>query len=297
LRAIDANIAAGYVCCVAYDRCLRVWLVVVGLAGPAVAAPAGPDAAKPKSAAAKAPAAPLPAATIAELKGQLAGKDENAAIAAARKLGDSGGRNAAEPLTEVLAMGTIPSVAAEALTALGKLRAPKAIQVLTLYAGNRNESVRKAAVAALGDLPEGRVAGVLIERLGDMSPEIRTVAATALAARHEERAAARLFKLVAKNDPGAAGPLGTLIAANDVPRLAELRGRIDDGVLATALGEYLKRADAPDRLRLDVVRSLGRIPGAGATTALAEYLATVPDKDKRASKDEAQKLLDARGGH
>ena len=267
--------------------------LAVALGGPAGAAAPKPDAAKPKAAA---PAAtPLPAATVAELRKQLSDKDENVAIAAARKLGESGARNAAEPLTEALAMGTIPSVAAEALGALGKLKAPKALQVLTLYAGNRNQPVRKAAVEALAALPESRVTGVLLERLGDTSADIRAVAATALAARHEERAAPRLFKLVAKNDAGAAGPLGELIAAGEVPRLAELRGRVDDAILATALGEYLKRNDAPDRLRLDVVRTLGRLPGAGATTALAEYLASLPDKDGRASKEEAQKLLDARG--
>jgi HEAT repeat protein len=198
-------------------------------------------------------------------------------------------------LTELLAMGTTPALAVEALGALGKLRSSKAIQVLTLYSGNRNEPVRKAAVEALGALPDNRVAGVLIERLGDSAPEVRAAAAAALAARHDERAAPRLFKLVAKNDGGAAAPLGTVIAPDDVPKLAELRGTIDDAVLATALGEFLKRPNVADRLRVDVIRTLGRVPGAVATTALVEYLASIPDKDNRASKDEAQKTVDARG--
>jgi HEAT repeat protein len=297
------------VCCVVYDRLLGVIVVVAlgGTAGAATTAHAGlgeakklassaKGAARPGDKAPRKPAAPLPAAALAELRTQLAGADENAALAAARKLGESGARNAAEPLTEVLAMGTTPTVAVEALAALGKLRAPKAIQVLTLYAGNRNEPVRKAAVDALGLLPDQRVSGVLMERLGDSASEVRAAAATALAARREDRAAPRLFKLVAKNDPGAAAPLGTLIAANDVPRLAELRGRIDDAVLASALGEFLKRPDVADRLRIDVVRTLARIPGAAATTALVEYLASIPEKDGRASKEETQKTVDARGG-
>jgi hypothetical protein len=86
-----------------------------------------------------------------------------------------------------------------------------------------------------------------------------------------------------------------LIAPDDVPKLAELRGSIDDAVLATALGEFLKRPSVPDRLRVDVIRTLGRVPGAVATTALVEYLASIPEKDNRASKDEAQKTVDARG--
>jgi hypothetical protein len=65
-------------------------------------------------------------------------------------------------------------------------------------------------------------------------------------------------------------------------------------VLATVLGDYAQRADVPDRLRLDVVRTIGGLGGAAATTALVEYVASVPAKDDRPSKREAQKLLDQR---
>jgi HEAT repeat protein len=241
------------------------------------------------------PARPLSSAELADLRGKLLGDDLAAATQAARRLGESGARNASGPLGELLAIGTIPSLAVEALAALEKLRDPKSLQILTLYSGNRNAPVRIAAVKALAAIPDSRAAGVLIERLGDSAAEVRTAAAQAVAARKERRAADRLFKLVARNDAGAAGPLGTLIAPDDVPRLAELRGRTDDAVLADALGEFLKRTDVPDRLRVDVVRTLARMPGAAATTALVEYLASVPEKDPRASREEAQKIVDSRG--
>ena len=258
--------------------------------------PAGPATAGKAGKAAKAPRPkPLSAAEITDLRAKLLSDDLGTATDAARKLGDSASRNAAAPLTDLLAVGTIPALAVEALAALEKVREPKAIQVLTLYAGNRNVPVRKAAVRALGALSDGKVVGVLLERLGDSAPEVRAVAATALATRKESRAAGRLFKLVAKNDAGAAEPLGILISPDDVPRLAELRGRIDDAVLASALGEFLKRPDVPDRLRVDVVRTLARMPGAGATTALVEYLTTIPEKDTRPSKDEAQRIINSRG--
>jgi hypothetical protein len=80
-----------------------------------------------------------------------------------------------------------------------------------------------------------------------------------------------------------------------VPQLAELQGSVDDNVVASALGEYLKRDDVPDNLRVEVVRTIGRLSGAAATTALVEYLASVPAKDDRASKKEAQKLVDEKG--
>ena len=51
----------------------------------------------------------------------------------------------------------------------------------------------------------------------------------------------------------------------------------------------------PDKLRVDVLRTISRLGGASATTALVEYVASVPAKDDRPSKREAQKLLDERG--
>lgn len=237
----------------------------------------------------------LPPERLALHEADLFGEDDNKATAAAKTLGDSGAPNAAEPLIAVLAAGTTPWVATTALEALGKLKDPRAIQVLVLYAGNRNLKTRLAAVRALGALPDGRVVGTLLERLGDPEPEVRTVAAESLAARKESRAVERLFKLVARNDAGAAGPLGVLAPADLSPKIAELRGQVDDAILATTFGELIKRADIPDRLRLDVVRTIGGLPGAAATTALVEYLASVPDSENRPSKDEAQRLIDQRG--
>jgi HEAT repeat protein len=237
--------------------------------------------------------APAPAGeTFASLTRQLASEDDDAAISAARKLGELGGAGA---LVSALAMGLRPAVATEALGGLGKTRDPRVLAVVTLYAGNVNLPVRLAAVKSLGRLPDARVTDLLLERLGDAHPQVRAAAGEALAARKVARAEERLFRLVARNDASAAGPLGALIAPSAIPRLTELHGRIDDGVLATALGEFLKRPEVPDRLRVDVVRTVGRLPGVVATAALVEYLAAVPDKDQRPSKEEAQRLLDQRG--
>ena len=132
-------------------------------------------------------------------------------------------------------------------------------------------------------------------RLGDAAPDVRATAGDALAARHEPKATPRLLALVKRSDAGAAGPLALLATPDLVPHIAELAGSVDDGVLATTLGEYVKRADVPDKLRVDVLRTIGDLSGAAATTALVEYIASVPAKDDRPSKKEAQKLLDERG--
>ena len=64
--------------------------------------------------------------------------------------------------------------------------------------------------------------------------------------------------------------------------------------MAVRRDDYAQRGDVPDRQRLDVVRTIAKLAGADATTALVEYVASVPAKDDRPSKREAQKLLDER---
>jgi HEAT repeat protein len=254
-------------------------------------------AAGPAGAARKKPVARgLGGELAAQLGGELGSGEDEVATAAARRLGELGGDAAAEALGAGLALGLRPAVASEALTSLGKIHDAHSTAVVALWTGNTNTKVRLAAVKALGKLSDARSTEVLIERLGDSEAPVRTAAAEALAARKEGKAARRLFQLVARNDAGAAGPLGSVMSPDEIPRLAELHGRVDDGVLATSFGEFLKRGDVPDRLRVDVVRTVGRLQGAAATAALVEYLASVPEKDTRPSKEEAQKVIDQRGG-
>jgi HEAT repeat protein len=260
---------------------------------------AGADVAAPKRAA-------LPADRLEALRLTLASPDDAGAIEAAAALGTSGASNAGEPLVEALA-GCSPGRTEAALDALGKLAeagalattGDRALEVLELYAGHRAPDLRRRALKALGALRDPRLAGattpLLLARLGDAAPKVRATAGEALAARHETKASPRLFALFKRGDAGAAGPLAGLATPDLVPQIAELAGTVDDALLATALGEYVKRDDVPDKLRVDVLRTIGGLGGADATTALVEYIASVPAKDNRPSKREAQKILDQRG--
>ena len=275
-----------------------------GEAKPGEAKPAKTRAAKTKTAAAVAGAdagkRSLPVARLDTLRADLAGEDDAAAVAAAAALGGSGAANAAEPLAELLAAGAAAGRTEAALDALGKLgaagalTAPRVFEVLDLYAGHRAPELRQRAVKALGTVKDPRATTTLLARLGDAAPGVRASAGEALAARRDRVATVRLFALVKKSDAGAAGPLAALAGPDMIPQIAELAGSVDDGVLATTLGEYAQRGDVPDRLRLEVVRTIAKLAGAGATTALVEYIASVPAKDDRPSKREAQKLLDER---
>ena len=244
----------------------------------------------------------LPPDRVETLRLALVGADDEAAIEAAAALGASGAPAAAEPLCEVLAAGAAPARLQAVLDALGKLgdahllRADQAtLDALELYSGHRAPDIRRRAIKALGTVNDPRATPALLDRLGDAASDVRAAAAEALAARHETKAAQRMFALLAMGDAGVAGPLATLATADMVPRIAELNGTIDDGVIADALGDYVKRADVPDKLRIDVLKTIGGLSGAVATTALVDYIASVPAKEDRASKKEAQKLLDQRG--
>jgi HEAT repeat protein len=243
----------------------------------------------------------LPAARLDAARAALAGEDDAAAIAAAESLGASGAGNAAEPLAEALAAGAAPARTEAALDALAKLgaagalTAPRALEVLDLYCGHRAPEIRQRAVKALGTIKDPRAVPTLLARLGDAAPGVRAAAGEALAARKEHTATPRLFALIKRGDAGAAGPMAALASADLIPQIAELAGTVDDGVLAATLGGYAQRTDVPDRLRLDIVRTIAKLSGADATTALVEYVASVPAKDDRPSKREAQKLLDQKG--
>jgi HEAT repeat protein len=268
-------------------------------AKPAAAGEAKPSKAK-KTAKDKVAKDGLPAARLDAARAALVGDDDAAAIAAASSLGASGAANAAEPLAELLAVGTSPSRAEAALDALAKLgaagalTAPRALEVVDLYCGHRAPEVRQRAIKALGTIKDPRVVPTLVARLGDVAPGVRAAAGEALAARKERAGTPRLFALVKRGDAGAASPLAALATPDLIPQIAELAGTVDDAVLATALGDYAQRSDVPDRQRLDVVRTIAKLSGAGATTALVEYVASVPAKEDRPSKREAQKLLDQR---
>ena len=236
----------------------------------------------------------LNAVVIDKLRGLLSGADENVFLETVRTLGEARAGNAAVPLIEVLAMGTKPILAVATLQALRKLARPGSVDVLVLYAGNRNVDVRKNAVEALSSLKDPRVVPILMARLGDEDESVRAAAADGLVARHQTAASPRLLSLLKMNAPEAAGPLGSLAPAALIPELLELRGRVGDAELATALGAVLSRNDIADPVRVDVVKTLAQIPGGEATTALAEYVGGTALAGAKTSRAAAQKALDAR---
>jgi len=262
-----------------------LWVASSGIAG------------RVASAAPAASAAGAPAGNVEQLKRDLNGEDDGAAIDAAQKLGALGATNpkAVDALLDALALGASPRVQAAILGALGGRKDPRAVDVLVHYTKNRNVEVRKKAVAALAELPGDRAVPTLVAALSDPSEEVRAVAAGALGKRKDKSSTDKLLKLMEKKDAAAATALGAVGTPELARKMAEMIGAVPDGLLATALGEMIKRPDfGPDPVKLDVVKTLSKIPGIDSTTALIEYVART-EKDKALpSRVEAQKIVDQR---
>ena len=167
--------------------------------------------------------------------------------------------------------------------------------MLSLYSTNRSPELRKRAVQALGDIQDARVVPLLIAALSDGSGEVRAAAAGALGARREKSAEPALLKLLARQDNAAPAALGAIGGPETTRTIAEMVGNVPDRLVVQTLGELLKRGDfGPDPLRLEVVKTLGKIPGDPALDVLSDYLkATAKDKGRPSSK-EATKIIEQR---
>jgi HEAT repeat protein len=235
-------------------------------------------------------------ATLAKLRVALSDPDDEVVLETIKTLATGRAVNASVPLVELLAVGTSPRLAVATLHALEKLAQPRTADIVLAYVGHRDPQVRKAALEALGALSDPRVGAVLLARLGDEDDAVRGVAAGLAARRLKAAAAPRLRALLESKDPVAAAPLGQVAPVAQLQGLLDLRGRVPDADFAVLLGEVLKRGDVPDPTRVDIVKALADVPGADATTALAEYVGdSAGGGSGRPSRALAKKMLDERG--
>lgn len=227
------------------------------------------------------PAAEALAPLVADLRRTGSAADEQAAIAAAQKLGTMTAPAATDALLTELSTGLSPKVATAALDALIAQKPAAAdlqmLPVLSLYARHRNAELRRRAVTALSALPDttgsSQVVPQLISSLGDASAEVRQVAAQALGARHEKSAEPALIKLLLRKDPAAPAALGQVGGPDTARALSEMIGNVPDRMILETLGELLKRPDfGPEQVRVQVVKTIGKMPGSQTLDILSDYV-------------------------
>jgi HEAT repeat protein len=262
-------------------------------AQPAKKAPAGKGAPAAKPAPAKKGKASALAPAIAALNGA----NLEAAVKAAETLGASKDPAAHDALLDGLAMGLPPTVAIVAVGALVAHPAPPDVVALKRYAGHRNPMVRSAALTALASYPDPVARKALVAGLRDMTGAVRGAAAAAAAKAKVRDAIEPLFELLARGEDSAAKALAAMADVDLARRIGELFGKVPDVILVQTLGMVLKRKDfGPDPARVELVRAIGKIQDPAALTALSDYVDATPKNPPRPSRQEAQKMVEARLG-
>jgi HEAT repeat protein len=246
-------------------------------------------------AAAFALAMPAQAGEIESLRAQLQSEDDQKAEDAAKKLGEAKDPKALDAILDALSVGAPPKVQAALLGDLSGKKDPRSLQVLEHYTKNRNPELRKKAVAVLAELNDAKVVPLLVEVLGDSAEEVRAQAALSLGKRKERSAEGKLIKLLQHKDESAAKALALMATPELAHKISEMLGQIPDALFCTALGDMLKRPDfGPEPIRVEVVRTLAKVPGMDSTSALIEYVAATEKDKMRPSRVEAQKIVDQR---
>jgi HEAT repeat protein len=276
--------------------CRGVAVVIAIAAAPALAQPAGgASKAAPRG---KTPYKQLPggAMTMAQVA-DLSGPDVERAAKAAEELGASSLPAAHDTLLNALALGLPPAVAAPAMTSLTKHPAPPDVAALRRYAGHHTPGVRIAALTALALYPDPAAHAVIIAGLHDPVGMVRTAAASAAGKGHVKAAIEPLLALMAKGEDSSARALAQLADPTLARQLADQLGKVPETTLAVALGAILKRTDfGPDEARVEIVRAIAKIQDPSAVAALQDYLDSTPKTPARASRTEAQMVVEARLG-
>ncbi len=243
----------------------------------------------------------LRAAPLERARQDLWGKDLKRAVAAANRLGRGRNPKALDLLMESLQLGAptercrssgrcTPNLAVALVEAIARHRSPRAVNILSTYARNRNAKVRAAAVRGLGILRSPklakRVAAVVIRALSDRDVQVRMAGAWVIAHRTKKRLVLPsrqklerlLIRLLDRGDTAAPAiglaAIGGYLTAR---HLAVNLKKLPEITIAKIYRSLLVRKDfGPDPIRQWVVRALAMIKGQHATEALANYAANPP---------------------
>jgi HEAT repeat protein len=279
-------------------------LALAALTG-AQARAAEPAKAAPAAAKKKAPVPPTPPGApgvvddktvdVAAARTDLLGGDVEKAAAAAKRLGTTRQPAALEALLDGLALGLHPRVAAAALDSVGYHKSPAAIDVLAQYVKNRNPEVRSKAVLALGQIDDKRARSAAWTAFHDGDKAVRAAACKVAETTKDKGATEPLVKLLVKGDEATVTALAALATPDLARKLGELIGQAPDDLLARTLGLVVLRPDfGKEEVYVEVITTIGKIPGAEAVVALTNFISATPEKPPRLSRRKAQEIYELR---
>lgn len=233
---------------------------------------------------------------VATQREALRSTNVKAAATAAENLGKTKDPQALEALLDGLALGLHPRVAVAAIEAIAVHKDPRTYDAIVYYLRYRDPQVRAAAVRAVAAFPaDEKALGPILSALADSSKEVRAAAIAAVQARRILQAIEPLLELLKRGDEAAVDALGALANPDVAKVLGDLIGVAPDALLAKTLGRILLRADfGPEAARVQVVRTLGKVPGPQAVAELDAYVQAIPENPPRQSRREAKAFVQAR---
>ncbi len=222
--------------------------------------------------------------------------DENALVrrTVARVLGNTGRREAEDPLIRLLSdeNGHVRSTAVEAL---GQLRSKKAVAVLLKLLTDEYESVQESAIRALAEIGDESVLDSLVKDFTSRDAHMRKNIALLLGKFSSGKAADALAFALKDEEPevrkAAVQALGNLPGGDRTNRSLMLAVADDDPEVRMLAAEAFGKARRPDAVealislledhdlwvRAAAARSLGRAGGERVSAALAAHLDAASD--------------------
>jgi HEAT repeat protein len=262
----------------------RLSAVSVSLAALAVLAPAHAQPRPP--AGSSAAARPL---TLREATQRLQSADPDEIIEGIDALTRIGTADAVPPLVALVQGGLPDALLDMAVTKLGILGRPEAIEELGVLLRHRRVAVRIRAVTSLSQIRDPRNRPLIESGLRDSDAGVRAEAARALGRINARGSLALLQRAFERNIPEAAESIGALGDAPSADRLLESVGHAPLSVLLPGFRRFLDRRDLPDAVKLRIVEQLvARSPTTQVKAFLQEWVRELPLADRSRARARAE---------
>jgi hypothetical protein len=195
------------------------------------------------------------------------------------------------PLARLLRSGRSDEVTDRALTALQGLAHPSSIDVLVEFTHHRRARARRLAYEALAAIQDRRIPPLLEQGLRDSDRTVRGNAARSLGEIGARQSVDTLFVAFDRGVVEAAISIGKLGDRASLTRYTEYLGRMPLSVMLSGYGEYLRRNDIPEEVKIEVVGRLGEVSGPMVRAFLQRYLDTFPTSGRAAQRNRVRTVV------
>src|SRR5690606_14049544 len=146
-----------------------------------------------------------------------------------------------EPLANLLRSGQPDAITDRALDALGSIKDPAGIRVLTEFTHHRRAGARRRAFQALAAIADRRVAPILAEGLSDSDRTVRSAVALALGNIGARGEIDTLFQAFERGVIEAAISIGKLGSKESVERFNQHLGQQPLAIMLSGYELFLRR--------------------------------------------------------